>query len=138
MQTPLPVLGYGVSQSKLRIGKKDRKILAALLAVFLLICGFHLVKSWRIQLRHRYQAGVLNAMLAEKGARFRKVHVICIETMPQVIVEGEVQTDNDMNQLHSEMVKRLGKEVGRTAIYNVWSVSSGAVWEGDREELSSK
>src|SRR6266550_6967665 len=104
MQTPLPVLGYGVSQSKLRIGKKDRKILAALLAVFLLICGFHLVKSWRIQLRHRYQAGVLNAMLAEKGARFRKVHVICIETMPQVIVEGEVQTDNDMNQLHSEMV----------------------------------
>jgi len=119
MNTRLPVLGYGVSESKLRLRKKDLKLLGALLASLFLICGLQLVKSWRMELRHRYQAGVLNAMLTEKGSRFRKVHVICIETMPQVILQGEVQTDNDMEELHSEMVKRLGKEVGRTAIFNV-------------------
>lgn len=138
MHTQTPVLGYAPSQDKVRLRRNQRKIIVALLAAFFLIFGYQLAKKWRIELRHRHQTAVLKAILAEKGGRFRKVQVICIETMPEVILVGEVQSDADMDELHREMAKRLGNEVGRTAILNVWCPSSGNIWEGDKEKIRPK
>jgi len=62
---------------------------------------------------------MLEEMLAAKGSRFSDVYVHG-SLSGDMYVSGPVGSGEDVAELQSEMVTRLGQQVGRTVHLNVW------------------
>ena len=138
MQTPLPVLGYGISGPTPRSQRKDASILVLILLTWIVfVCGFNPVKEWIDDRRKDRQVTQVKAILAQNPDRFRKVY-ISRSSAPDLHVDGYVRTDKDLSQLREEMSKQLGRELGRTVNLWVQVVPPGTIRQGETQDFWGK
>jgi len=138
MHQPKPIPEYGPSIPSTAGRKVSVYVMFGLLGIFLLVSGSQAFDHFRTELRMRHQVKELKAMLATKGVGFRHVYVFGGSTSGEVFLVGYVRTNAEASQLRSEMVARLGAEVGKTVYCQVQVVPPGTVMLGDNVEFWTK
>jgi hypothetical protein len=142
MQAPKPALGYGINKPK-PANHKELRVLGIMLLWILFIVGFISTKNWITLRRQSYQVAELRAILSQNPVAFRKVYIFGAggdfwKPAPDVGLEGYVQTQEQLEQLRSEMSKRLGKELGETVYLSVGVIPAGTIVQGDTQDFWSK